>query len=152
MNMMTLPAGEYVISDPCYVINRDDYDRLLSETNYFGVDSQDFPRGGGIFKDSKTGLLFAVISTAYGDGLYGSNIGEKFPVDAGCIAAIPVGMLENPAGYATRVFENEFNIAYDDGDLIFGDIEIYTDSDAYDNDFDDGVDEYQEWHDYDAGC
>lgn len=132
----TLPAGVYVISDPCYVIDREDYDVLLAETNYFGVDRDDIcERGGGIFTDNKTGRQFAVLSTLFGDGFFPSNVGKSFPVDAGCIACVPIEMVqphvsEDP-GVVKIIMEQPFDIHYNDGTIIYGDVEIYTDEDAY---------------------
>jgi len=158
--MNVLPAGQYLISDPCYVFDRERYDALLEETNYFGLSSVDpqFARGGGIFVDKVTGLKFAVVGTAYGDGLFSSNDGDTYPVDAGCIAIIPFGMLDtpySPYGHGGAEFKEDFAVEYlEDGTIKFGHVEIYTarDVDDKDDEWDDGVDEAQEWYDYDAGC
>lgn len=135
MMSRTLPAGVYVISDPCYVIDREDYDVLLEETNYFGVDRDDIcERGGGIFTDSRTGRQFAVLSTLWGDGYFPSNVGKSFPVDAGCIACVPIEMVqphvsEDP-GVMKIIMEQPFKIHYDEGTIIYGDVEIYTGEDG----------------------
>ena len=60
---MRLPAGTYFIADPCYIIRDEKYDRLLEETNFFGLN---LPDRGNIFIDSVTKLPFAVFSTAMG--------------------------------------------------------------------------------------
>jgi hypothetical protein len=125
--MDKLPAGDYVISDPCYVLDDADYDRLLTDTDYFNVDS-----GGGVFKDSVTGLSFAVFSTAYGDGCYLDNYGRRYGVDAGCIACIPLEMLDGftPSSDSyLETFYNPFEVYYNSGKIHFGRVMINTDPD-----------------------
>jgi len=120
----TLPAGTYVICDPCYVIRDSEWDRVLQETEYFNYKSTD---RGGVFTDSETGLEYAVFSTAYGDGLYVDNMGHKFPVDAGCIGCVPVGMCGAEAeGHLVVERKTPFEVEYNNGTIIFGAIRIDT--------------------------
>ena len=128
---MKLAAGKYVIADPCYVLDYDTYDRLLSETAFFMQDSVD--RGGVMF-DKRLGKFFAVFSTKYGDGLYKDGQGFKYGVDAGCIACIPVEMWDRGEdnGYINEVtFDRDFEVRYEDGLIVFGDVIINTDPDDF---------------------
>ena len=124
---MRLPAGTYFISDPCYIIRDEKYDRLLGETNYFG---HNLPDRGGIFIDSVTELPFAVFSTAYGDGCYRDESGFEYGVDAGCIACVPVAMVDgrSRAGDSINLvtFDSPFEVGYNDGLITFGHVNIQT--------------------------
>lgn len=128
---MKLTAGKYVIADPCYVLDYDVYDRLLAETDYFAMDSVN---RGGVMIDSASKKYFAVFSTKYGDGLYRDNKGFKYGVDAGCIACIPVEMCDRgeDGEYINEVtFDRDFDVRYEDGLIIFGDVIINTDPDDF---------------------
>ena len=128
---MKLAAGKYVIADPCYVLDYDTYDRLLSETDYFMMNSVD---RGGVMVDKQSGKFFAVFSTKYGDGLYRDGKGFKYGVDAGCIACIPVEMWDKGQDneYINEVtFAKDFEVRYEDGLIIFGDVIINTDPDDF---------------------
>jgi hypothetical protein len=138
---MKLAAGEYYIGDPCYILDEDQYDVLLTETQFFMQGSVD--RGGVMF-DKVTGKYFSVFSTKYGDGCYRGNNGFTYGVDAGCISCIPVEMVSEPR-YDTDVtavqFDRDFEVRYDDGLIVFGDVVINTDPDEY-------YDEVEEEEDY----
>lgn len=138
---MKLAAGEYYIGDPCYILDEDQYEVLLTETEFFMQGSVD--RGGVMF-DKVTGKYFSVFSTKYGDGCYRGNNGFTYGVDAGCIACIPVEMVSEPR-YDTDVtavqFDRDFEVRYDDGLIVFGDVVINTDPDEY-------YDEVEEEEDY----
>lgn len=127
-----LPAGEYTISDPCYIIGREKYDRLLEETQCWHLNGGD----QRIFTDSATGLRYAIVGTAWGDGVYQDNLGNEYGVDAGCIACVPKSMCDmTPDRYAiTRLFETEVEVDYEHhgGVIVFGDIRIMTDADSDD--------------------
>ena len=128
---MKLAAGKYLIADPCYVLDNEKYDRLLGETDYFMMNSVD---RGGVMIDKESGKYFAVFSTKYGDGLYRDGKGFKYGVDAGCIACIPVDickeLLEHQ--YVNQVtFDRDFEVRYEDGLIVFGDVIINTDPDEY---------------------
>ena len=128
---MKLAAGKYVIADPCYILNEDVYSRLLKETNYFMYEAVD---RGGIMADSQTRKFFAVFSTKYGDGMYYDGKGFKYGVDAGCIACIPVEMCEltDDREYINEVtFQRDFEVRYEDGLIVFGDVIINTDPDDF---------------------
>ncbi len=71
----TLDADDYYIGDLCYVFSNDMYDGIFGATSY----------SSGIYKENNTDRVFAVASTAYGDGEYDGSDGNKFAVDAGII-------------------------------------------------------------------
>ena len=71
----TLPAGRYYIGDLCYVLGDNIYDNIFGGTGY----------ESGIYEEKGTGRTFLVNSTAYGDGEYEGDDGNKFAVDAGII-------------------------------------------------------------------
>lgn len=128
---MKLAAGKYVIADPCYVLEDADYSRLLKDTDYFMMNSVD---RGGVMVDKASGKYFAVFSTKYGDGLYRDNKGFGYGVDAGCIACIPVEMCnkDEDNDYINEVtFERNFEVYYEDGLIVFGDVIINTDPDDF---------------------
>ena len=128
---MKLAAGKYLIADPCYVLDYDTYDRLLKETSYFMYESVD---RGGVMVDKQSGKFFAVFSTKYGDGLYRDGKGFKYGVDAGCIACIPVELCDKGEDneYINEVeFARDFEVRYEDGLIVFGDVIINTDPDDF---------------------
>jgi hypothetical protein len=128
---MLLPAGEYYIADPCYILDEDSYDRLLDETDLFMMNTVN---RGGVMIDSVTKNQFAVFSTKYGDGVYRDSSGFEYGVDAGCIACIPVEMcsIGRDNEYINKVtFDKDFVVRYSDGLIVFGDVVINTDPDEY---------------------
>ena len=141
-----LPAGEYYIGDPCYVIKDDEWSDCLDGTHYFGLlydlttrEYRPSHMQNGVFlatyKDMQ--FKFAGSSTKYGDGCYpvrddeGNELGEC-GVDAGLIAAIPVSMIETcgeKSGLELGViheFGLPFSISYDDGVIKFGRVKVIT--------------------------
>ena len=77
----------FVITDICYVLSRDVYFD-------FWIEKKD--GADGIFEVN--GFSFAVGSTAYGDGLYIDNYGNKYPVDAGIIGLVPLELVGKKDG------------------------------------------------------
>ncbi len=99
--MFTIEPGIYVLGDPCYGLNSDDYDVLISE-----------------YKDGVAGLVFSKevegnnlqcvsLFTAYGDGEYNPYIGlttsvtkrlsdnKTLLVDSGMIALTHIDLVRN---------------------------------------------------------
>ena len=85
---VTLPAGDYYIGDLCYVLGDKVYDGVFGGFDY----------DSGLYTETKSGLSFLVASTAYGDGLYVSNDGKEFGVDAGIIGICPVALMAKDDG------------------------------------------------------
>ncbi len=73
---MAMTPGIYYVGDLCYVMH-DCWDEVCGQS----IEGQ--------YK-LKDGRSYAIHRTAYGDGLYSSNIGEKFSVDSGTIGCIPI--------------------------------------------------------------
>ena len=80
-----VPAGTYVLGDPCYCTPDEHWHSLLESCNYF-IDN---PIGRLPSGESILGF-----GTAYGDGEYKDNFGRSFPVDAGLIGLVPLDVAE----------------------------------------------------------
>ena len=144
MDRPYLPAGDYIISDPCYVFSDDDYDRLLEQTGFFGLYNRD---GTTNDKNNQGGTFvmgwgremrkhpFACFHTWYGDGGYTSNLLNDgvYSVDAGMIACIPLALVDSDKlkdglglHYHAHTFDKDFVCETYNGTFHFGRIEIYT--------------------------
>jgi hypothetical protein len=150
---MKMPAGEYYVGDPCYVIPDDEWSDLLDHTLFFGLFASPDNMAKDIYneKANQNGIfswkdkLLGVSSTAYGDGGYSSNVDKSFSVDAGMIGAVPLELcdpegLEEVHKYGhghVMTFDHDFSIEYDDGTICIGEVEIYTgDRDEDEEDWD----------------
>lgn len=134
---MILPAGKYVISDPCYVLPYKKYRDLLGVTTYF-TNGPEANAHGGIFEDPETKLRFCVFSTSCGDGVFYDNKGREYGVDAGCIGCIPYEMCEKDkigqysyieeflADFEVRNLAESHGIKAHSGNMFFGNIHIDT--------------------------
>ena len=83
-----MPAGKYYIGDLCYVM-ADVWEEFCNIT----ISGHECLEGEFTLPD---GRRFATYSTKYGDGVYPSNIGEAFSVDAGLIGCILVSDITDP--------------------------------------------------------
>ncbi len=144
---LTLPAGEYYIGDPCYVIADDRWDEVCNQM-FPGVPGNDDYENHDIQLD---GTHFFVYSTAYGDGLYDDGM-YTYGVDAGCIGAVPMSLVNkreqqeiesNGLGRFVKTDTPLQCSRNDEGTFTFigsfGIIEIITDGSEYEDeeDFDD---------------
>ena len=129
--MNNLPAGQYYIGDPCYVIGTKehrDWIAILDKTNYFD---------GNVYE--LDGRKVWAHGTAHGDGCYTDNLGNAYGVDAGLIGAIPVELVDD-VEEAKRLgqihdFEDDFACTYKNGTLNFGDL-VLIDTDPCPSDED----------------
>jgi hypothetical protein len=114
-----VPAGLYIVSDPCYCTPDAFWDDLLMSCDYF----QSKPVG---IADGKQILAFG---TAWGDGSYLDNFGNEYGVDAGMIGLTPYieGWTENTGNQNIVDFPNDFDCHTDGKILTFGHIVINTD-------------------------
>lgn len=147
-----LPAGLYVVSDPCYYFpsdNSDDRDDpWVSWLNAAWKDVD--PNLVQILDAELDGFRIVASSTAYGDGIYNDQDGHSYSVDAGMIGVIPLNALamlmpvEVAKATATGVdavldlvarsggriifFPKEFNVEYskDAGVISIGHLSINT--------------------------
>lgn len=121
-----MPAGEYYIGDLCYVMENW-WDEVCEKT----IEDNEVLNGRFVLDG---GIEFAMMSTFYGDGSYGSNVlGSNFPVDSGSIGVVKLSAIgktskdidEEGLGKVV-VFNTPFEVKDDEGTLIFGDIRIFT--------------------------
>ena len=131
MTTITLPAGRYIIGDPCYSVPDDQWDDLLDKTECF-----ESPEGS--FKSEETGEEVRVVAfgTAYGDGVYTDQGGQRFAVDAGVIGIMSANGVV--AGESTHIveFKHDFQCFEHYGVIEFGHIIIDTADDEFDKDDD----------------
>jgi len=76
---ITVPPGNYILGDPCYVIPDDKWDDFCTSTKgynhkkYTGTD----------------GRMAMAFGTAFGDGVFYDQQGREYGVDAGMIGLVP---------------------------------------------------------------
>ena len=125
VKQVVLPAGRYVIGDPCYHVPDEEWDHVLSESNFFeGQCWSHF--------ETKAGTKGTVVafSTAYGDGEYEDAAGRKYPVDAGLIGIIPLDDVAADLDLSCAhviTFTAPFTCRERAGKISFGFIDIDTD-------------------------
>lgn len=78
-----VPAGQYVLGDPCYAVPEDKWMELLESCNYF------INPIGNFFQDNDYHHIVA-FGTRWGDGYYRGTDGKSYPVDAGLIGLVPL--------------------------------------------------------------
>ena len=127
-----MKAGKYYVGDLCYVLG----DRWDEVCNLIIIDHQCLD---GEFELSD-GTRFAIYGTAYGDGVYGDQFGNTYPVDSGSIGCVLVssispGELDITLGN-TYDFDYDFETTSTDGVIIIGEIEIDTQGHEEDDDED----------------
>ena len=147
-NPKRLPAGEYVVIDPCYVYGEDDnfwqhfVDLLYKDRDDF-VD--------GYFEID--GHLIYCFGTKWGDGIYpvyekGNEIGTC-GVDAGMLALIPASVVTNDRlGVHIRLDRPLRPSEWDEGNIKIGDYEIKTSGFDEPEDEDEDDDDEKEYDDY----
>lgn len=99
MLTFTLPAGRYVLSDPCYMLGDAFYNQLL-EAKYAGPGGDDAHTGDNIVANTEYGPLM-LMSTYHGDGSYDGFFGEQHidcPVDSGQLAILPWALVVSDQG------------------------------------------------------
>ncbi len=80
---VTVPAGEYILGDPCYTVPDDAWSRLLDSCGCF----DDATPVGTVL-----GYQVLAFGTAHGDGIYEGSDGYEYAVDAGLIGLVPASM------------------------------------------------------------
>jgi hypothetical protein len=151
VDKMTMPAGLYYIGDLCYVMH-DEWSEVCSLL-IAGRDDGSCNEGEFVLAD---GRRFAIYNTAYGDGSYLDTDGNSYGVDSGSIGCIRIEDIrltdKNTIGLGVALtFISPFETSGEGAVIRFGDVEIDTDP-PYEDDYDDDVDEAQEWHDFDPDC
>lgn len=106
----SLPAGRYYIGDLCYALSDDVYDTIFGGTGY----------DTGIYTDKRSGSVFAMSHTAYGDGLYPSSDGKQFAVDAGIIGICSESLIAKSCnGGHIYTFDKPLSCKFKDGCFSF---------------------------------
>ena len=144
---MKLPAGNYYVGDLCYVLGHTGNDRW-DEVCDLIIDGHNVK--DGIFTMSD-GTVFAIFSTAYGDGTYLDQFGNEYCVDAGSIGCVLLdsipGVTFDGLGHIHK-FDTDFEV--DGGPQIsFGHLIIDTDpSDDEEDDYNDPWEENEDDEDF----
>ncbi|WBF79576.1 hypothetical protein BNCALIDO_00187 [Aeromonas phage vB_AdhM_TS9] len=120
------PAGTYYIGDFCYILKERDYEDIVCSFEY---DEQPY-------KYKK--FLFCFNNTAYGDGLYEDQYGNKYAVDSGTIGIINIAtkVMLKEANKLVKdklanvvTFDEPFYVSCCGGVFEFGNIKIDTNED-----------------------
>lgn len=125
---MTMPAGKYWVGDLCYVLH-EAWDECC---DLFFLNRKDGGCNEGEFQ-LKDGRRFVSINTAYGDGSYYDQFGQRYTVDAGLIGCIllndiDLGTSDNYFNGGNIIdFPSDFDCTYDHGLINIGHIRIETD-------------------------
>jgi hypothetical protein len=116
-----VPAGQYVIGDPCYAVPDKDWLPLLETCNYFNSPI-------GYVKDGLQKFPVLAFGTKWGDGCYLGTDGNEYGVDAGLLGLVPVELVEDLSEHVVVSFARD-TLCIDDGSgkLKFGHITIDTD-------------------------
>jgi hypothetical protein len=119
-----MKSGTYYIGDLCYVM-KEEWDEFC---DLAFVDGK--PVTGEF--SLKDGRKFAYHNTAFGDGIYETNIGTDLPVDAGLIGCIHMDDIDlnnssNNLDMGDIVeFEEDFQVEEFNGTITFGPYEVDT--------------------------
>lgn len=81
----TMPAGMYIVVDPCYVLTREKYDELLSTEAFDDEQVHVYAHD-----DDGEPQHIVILHTKHGDGEYYSDDGVRQLVDSGTIACIQI--------------------------------------------------------------
>lgn len=120
MIIETLPAGKYLVGDPCYAFDNRSWDIVLE--NGFLIKDE-------IGHSSRfAGRRLIGFTTAFGDGTYFDQEGREYPVDAGMIGVVPVESATQVDIFGMHVvdFPDGVVCRSRDGVLQFGHIIIDT--------------------------
>lgn len=117
-----VPAGTYVLGDPCYAVPDELWDAACDA-------SQCFRRPTARVSYEGTEYVVLGFITAYGDGMYKGSNGRTYPVDAGLIGLVPIGLCRDeaerrPADVVT--FAKSTLCTNTGGRMTFGEIVIDT--------------------------
>lgn len=121
--VFTVPAGDYWLGDPGYVIEDHAWQELISGAYDFGRHL------AALFPDGKH---MVALNTLYGDGIYETNQDSVFDlsVDAGLIGLVPAELVNakaNTSMLGARVsLTSPIEVFNDAGTLHFGEILVYT--------------------------
>jgi hypothetical protein len=115
--MTTLPPGKYYIGDPCYIFDAETWTRICDT----------FINGEIVEID---GVKCWSHGTMHGDGEFQDQNGNTFGIDSGMFAAVPIELINNPAGEDDGAIidaPSGLTVEYDQGTFWFGSVCITTD-------------------------
>lgn len=122
-----MPAGEYIVGDPCYAVPDERWMEWLEASDYTNSDRM-HPLLGEL--DGRSVLGF---STQFGDGVYHGTDGHEYGVDAGLIGLVPVEVADMAEDATWRRCSQQITFAEDtecsrtdEGTLKFGSLTIQT--------------------------
>ena len=134
-----LPAGQYFIGDPCYVLSTGDHDgwiRFLMDNKLI---NEGPPHQG---ECDYEGHACFVGGTSYGDGTYLLSTSHELSVDSGLLSAVPMAANDEPnlrhlaqLG-AIITFHKGFDCSVEDGVFWFGDHSVNTSDHPDEEDWD----------------
>lgn len=134
-----IKPGTYILGDPCYSFEYDDWSAICDQTNCF----ENFTN---TIYDGRYVLAF---STAYGDGSYRGTNGVEYGVDSGLIGLVEFD--ETKHAYDIErddmsliTFKQETLVRNENGVMTFGDVVIDTDP-QYTNEDEDEFDVDYYW-------
>lgn len=130
-NGLVMPAGEYLVGDPCYGVPGERWSEWLtaSDPDVFGDNPVLDAQLQRVLIAPLDGHPVLGIGTAHGDGQYEDQHGAVYPVDSGLIGLVPVGLVSDPisvTGMQRVTFGVAFECLYDDGVIYLGDLAIDT--------------------------
>lgn len=137
-----LKKGNYIITDPCYVLSEDNYQKLLYSSDKLdekGNKEWNPIEGVG----SIEGIRLFNHSTRWGDGMYYDDEDYQYGVDSGQIGCIPMELVDDDKlkqvdGERKRedgssfhlirkvYFPENFECSYENGVFFIGDFIIKT--------------------------
>ena len=119
----TLPAGTYVVGDPCYSIPDEKWMDWLTNSDFTNVERDH------VLVAPVDGQLAVGVHTAFGDGVYRGSDGNEYGVDAGLIGLVPLSVAEKNSVGDDRVvvtFDKPFVCRNDGETIVLGHITIPT--------------------------
>lgn len=132
---------DFWFGDPCYVVPDDHWDALCANWQTYEKANPQERHYIARVEHEPTGLCFYTWSTAFGDGTYelhvDDNVVAKLCVDAGCLSAIPVRLLEywkeqgiigeyEDLGHVVSADKLHGELFTDSGDMFWGKVTLPT--------------------------
>ena len=108
---ITVSNGFYV-GDLCFALSEEVYNKVWGDT--YGFED-------GAYIDPATGLEFAMVGTAGGDGCYRGADGQDYPVDAGIIGVCALELVQKPVKNLGRLvygYSGQITLTYKSGSII----------------------------------